>query len=90
MHKRIEWEQHDSVTFTGRTGTFFCTGLYLEVYGLGTGDSVRRVMIMPITSKGRGGRCDIDIPVAKLPELIQELMSLQVQAEIDSKLEIPK
>jgi hypothetical protein len=89
MNKRIEWPAHDSVTFTGRNGTFLCAGVYLEILGLGTPESVRRLMIMPITSKGRGGRCDIDIPVDKLDELIAALTSLKVQSDIDSKLEIP-
>jgi hypothetical protein len=89
MIKRIEWNMHDSVTFTGRNGTFFCTGVYLELLGLGTPESVRRLTIMPVTSKGRAGRCDIDIPVDKLDELITALTSLKVQSDIDSKLEIP-
>jgi hypothetical protein len=65
--KTINFKQQ--VTFTGRNGTFKCVGV--EVWELSN-----RVTISPITSKGKIGRCDIDIPLENLGEFINALTDL--------------
>jgi hypothetical protein len=57
--------------FLGRNGFFKATGLNL----LTTVDE-KHVVIAPITSKGKVGRCEMWIPVESIEDLIRELYSI--------------
>lgn len=35
------------------------------------------VMLAPLTSRGDVGRCDIEVPLENLPELIEKLQAIQ-------------
>ncbi len=80
MWKDITWPKHQLLTFTGRNGTGYCTGIELMLF---ESSEMPRVMIAPITSRGAAGRCDIDIPIAKLPSLIRELTNVYNRAVRD-------
>lgn len=58
----------DEGNFTGRNGYFKAIGIEV-IYSRAT----RRIMITPITSKGRPGRCDITIPQRDAAKLIRAL-----------------
>lgn len=72
-------------TFTGRNGTFQCTGLVI------TPLATNQVIIEPITSKNETGRCSITIPEEDIPNvcsgLAGDLLRL-VMDNIDQK-ELP-
>jgi predicted Rdx family selenoprotein len=54
--------------FTGRNGYFKASGLLVTGY-----DQHGNVMLTPITSKGKEARCDIEVPVQDIPQLIKQL-----------------
>lgn len=66
MGKQITWDE--STNFTGRNGFMKCNGLNLQALSNDT-----ELMVSPLTSKGAVGRCDISIPIEKLPEIISLL-----------------
>jgi len=58
--------------FTGRNGYFDCSGIDLEVL-----NHNQSVMIAPLTGRtGTIARCDIEVPLEDLPELIQQLQEI--------------
>ena len=58
----------DTAMFLGRNGYFTCVGV--EIFDM----TFRKVVeISPITSKGKVGRCYIQIPIGNLPEVIEKL-----------------
>ena len=57
--------------FTGRNGYFACSGI--EVLHLNHNNSV---MLSPLTSRGVVGRCDIEVPLENVPDLIAQLQAL--------------
>jgi hypothetical protein len=61
-------------TFLGRNGMFRATGLRLS--NCVTAESSSVVVIEPITSLERPGRCNIEVPVEDVPALIKELQTL--------------
>ncbi len=69
MSNDVKWQR--TTNFTGRNGYAKCSGL--EVLPLPHNDTV---MLSPLTSRGVVGRCDIEVPVEALPELIAKLSAL--------------
>lgn len=57
--------------FTGRNGYFRCTGVELLKM-----DHSDEVMISPLTGNGSVGRCDISVPIADIPKLVEQLQEL--------------
>lgn len=55
MRKTIQWPDQ-GLHFVGRNGQMKCAGMVVECLG-------RRVVLRPITSKGRWGRCEIEVPL---------------------------
>jgi len=60
------------VNFTGRNGYFKQTGL--DIMELSHSNTI---MLAPITSQGKIGRCDIEIPKENIPALIKYLKTIK-------------
>lgn len=67
--------------FTGRNGYFNMKAL--EVMALDHKDSI---LLTPITSKDRSARCDIEIPVDDIPDLINTLKYFQKMKPHESSI----
>ena len=65
---------HDNVTFHGRNGTGKCRGvnLWLNEYTDREPDAAT-ITIQPVTSKGNGANCSIDIPLGDADEVIRAM-----------------
>lgn len=61
------------MNFTGRNGYFKASGIDLLPL-----DYDKKIIITPLTSKGRLASCDITIPKEDIPELINQLKKLIV------------
>jgi len=72
MATPVTWKR--STNFTGRNGYSKCSGL--DMLPLDHNDSV---MLSPLTSRGAVGRCNIEIPMESLPEVIAKLQSFVIQ-----------
>jgi hypothetical protein len=68
MTKTIEFTR--KTKFTGRNGYFNASGIELMKI------SDNKIMITPITGRGEPGRCDIEIPIENIRDLIYELGDL--------------
>lgn len=66
---KMTWER--TTNFTGRNGYAKCKGLDLQ-----TLDHNESLLLAPLTSRGVIGRCDIEIPLESLPELVAKLQAL--------------
>jgi hypothetical protein len=75
---KIIFEQ--KTTFTGRNGQFIATGISIKA-GKIMADQLKTVSIMPLTSKGQLGRCEIRVPIESLKRMIKELEGLLPPAE---------
>jgi len=66
MSAKLTWKR--TTNFTGRNGFLKCNGLDLlkMIHN-------KSILISPITSKGKIGRCDIEVPLEAIPAVIQEL-----------------
>lgn len=58
--------------FTGRSGYFKCSGLELMAL-----EHNKSIMLSPLTGKGDIGRCDIEVPLEALDELIETLKEIR-------------
>jgi hypothetical protein len=69
----LVWSTHQDrgPHFTGRNGYMMQGGI--EVHPYGHKDSL---MLAPLTSKGKVGRCDMEIPLDRLPEFIALLQGV--------------
>jgi hypothetical protein len=67
--KRIDFASN--ATFLGRNGEFISTGL--DIVGL---SFASEVMISPITSKNKIGRCNLCIPYNSIPALRKALKKI--------------
>ena len=82
MGKQITWE--NTTNFTGRNGYMKCNGLDLMAMSNDT-----ELIISPLTSKGDVGRCDIAIPIEKIPKIISALKVIyQGNTAIDKSQEV--
>ena len=61
--------EQSPVTGLGRNGAFKAIGLYIY-------NSVNKIVVTPITSRGNLARCEIEVPITHLPELIAALKTL--------------
>jgi len=77
---QINWEKDAQVGFTGRNGVGFCCGVNVTLLNYSE-SCVSRVMLAPITSQGKLGRCDIDIPIKDVPALIKLLKAAVKEAK---------
>lgn len=68
-NQQVRWER--TTNFTGRNGYMKCNGLNIL-----TLDHNRSVMLSPLTSRGTVGRCDVEIPLEALLEVIATLQAL--------------
>lgn len=75
----IEWPKNEAYIFTGRNGVGFCCGV--EVMPLTYGKEPK-VMLSPITSYGVVGRCDMMIPIEKIPDLIRALRAAKKEYDL--------
>ena len=69
MHTTVTWER--TTKFTGRNGNFNCSGV--ELLPLEHNNSV---MVSALTGRGDVARCDIEVPIEAVPELIAKLQAL--------------
>jgi hypothetical protein len=69
MQNTTTWVR--TMTFTGRNGNFNCSGV--EFLPL---DHNQSILISALTGRGDVARCDIEIPLEAVPELIAKLQSL--------------
>lgn len=65
-----------SCNFTGRNGYFRQSGLEV-LHSSGRPN----IMLVPITGKGREARCDMEIPLESLPELIRVLQKIEKEGD---------
>lgn len=72
MIEQVTWTR--TTNFTGRNGYFRCSGLDIQPL-----DHNQSVLIAPLTSQGVVGRCDIEIPLEALPEVVAKLGTLITQ-----------
>ncbi len=63
--------------FTGRNGKFKCSGV--EFLPL---DHNKTVLIFALTGRGDVARCDIEIPLEAVPEVIAKLQALVCSVEV--------
>lgn len=68
-NKRIKFKKLRTL-FTGRNGTFYCTGLNIDKW-----DNI--IKINPITSKNKIANCRIEIPLEDLSLFIETLKDLK-------------
>jgi hypothetical protein len=71
-NQQVTWKGR-LTNFTGRNGWFRCGGLDIQPL-----EHNQSVMIAPLTSQGVVGRCDIEIPLEALPEVVAKLQALIV------------
>ena len=69
MHDKATWER--TTRFTGRNGNFRCSGI--EFLPL---DHNKSVLVSALTGRGDVARCDIEIPLEAIPEVISKLQAL--------------
>ena len=70
-----KWKR--TTKFTGRNGTFNCSGI--ELLPL---DHNKSVLMSALTGRGDVARCDIEIPLEAVPELIAKLQALVRSVEV--------
>jgi hypothetical protein len=69
MHSTATWAR--MTKFTGRNGNFNCSGV--EFLPL---DHNKSVLVSALTGRGDVARCDIEIPLEAIPEVITKLQAL--------------
>ena len=74
MFKEIKFNKQ--TRFLGRNGVFKADGLQLNITGEG-----QEIMIEPITSQGKIGRCTLWIPMQSIGHLTHALSTLKLEAE---------
>jgi hypothetical protein len=67
--EQVTWGR--TTNFTGRNGYAKCNGLDIQPL-----DHNESVLLAPLTSRGVVGRCDIEVPLEALPEVIAKLQAL--------------
>ncbi len=73
----IRWSKELGSGFTGRNGSFACSGVELYVYHRMTGpEAGKGVQVTPFTGKGDIARCFIEIPNQSLREVIKQLTEI--------------
>jgi len=75
MQNKATWAR--TTRFTGRNGNFKCSGI--ELLPL---DHNKSVLISALTGRGDVARCDIEIPIEAVPEVIAKLQALVCSAEV--------
>jgi len=78
--KEIMFEPID-YGFTGRNGTFKCAGLHISSRTPADKDMI----ILPYTSKGEIGNCQIKFPKECIPEIIEHLLTIKEEYENNKK-----
>jgi len=74
----IKWRKNRKTIFLGRNGTFKCIGVVIW-----RSVDRERIIIEPITSKNKFGRCTIVIPGKDLKRVIKRLKSIQKTLKYD-------
>ena len=69
------WER--TTRFTGRNGNFKCSGV--ELYPL---EHNRSLLVSALTGRGDVARCDIEIPLEAIPDVIAKLQALVCSVEV--------
>ena len=75
MRETVIWVR--TTRFTGRNGNFNCSGV--EFLPL---DHNQSVLMPALTGRGDVARCDIEIPLEAIPELIAKLQALVRSVEV--------
>lgn len=75
MQDTVNWRR--TTRFTGRNGNFRCSGI--EVVPLEHNNSL---MVSALTGRGDVARCDIEIPMEAVPEVIAKLQALVCPVEV--------
>lgn len=75
MHITTKWKR--MTKFTGRNGNFNCSGL--EFLPL---DHNMSVLVSALTGRGDVARCDIEIPMEAISEVIAKLQALVCSVEV--------
>jgi hypothetical protein len=74
MRDMVTWSR--TTNFTGRNGGCKCSGV--ELLSL---EHNKSVMVSALTGRGDVGRCDIEIPLEALPDLIAKLELIRRHAD---------
>lgn len=69
---RVEFKHADNSFFQGRNGEGYCRGLNIIMIKSADDDRTK-IMIQPITSKGNGANCHIDIPLRDADEVMRSM-----------------
>ena len=75
MQEQVKFNKFTQAT--GRNGCLKCSGL--DILSL---DHNGTILLAPLTSKGYVARCDIEIPVEAVPELIAKLREMMATRQI--------
>ena len=75
MHNTTTWVR--TTKFTGRNGNFNCSGV--ELLSL---EHNKSVLVSALTGRGDVARCDIEIPLEAIPDLIAKLKALVCSVEV--------
>lgn len=67
-----------TLNFLGRNGYFLCAGLTVIAKTHGP-ENENYVCLVPQTSRGRDGRCMIDVPMESVDKLIELLQKAKVR-----------
>jgi hypothetical protein len=69
-----------TVLFLGRNGCFNSVGLHVVDH-----PTRECVGIFPVTSRGKLASCEIEIPVEKVPEVVESLLRMMRQTVLSAR-----
>ncbi|WP_216726106.1 hypothetical protein [Hymenobacter siberiensis] len=73
---KVEFSNNVQTTSVGRNGAIKTTGVFVSAVNFAP-DPNRHVMsLSPCTSRGYMANCDIDVPMADVPDFIQALQDM--------------
>jgi len=75
MQDTVRWDR--TTNFTGRNGYFKCSGIELVPL-----DHNSSVMVSALTGRGDVARCDIEIPLEAVPDVIAKLQAMVCSVEV--------
>ena len=76
--KTIKFARPKEMTFHGRNGTGYCSGVEISRFGH---EADGECMITPVNSRGVLGNCRIGIPAEALKEIGEAFLELAKKAE---------
>ena len=83
---KVPFSNNVQTTSVGRNGAIKTTGVFISAVNFGP-DPNRHVMsLSPCTSRGDMANCDIDVPMADVPDFVQALQDMLTAYNHSQKL----